>query len=372
MDPKKMYYFIGKCHTLPDNEAEKNEVFTQVSKPDFPWEKFVRMASGHFMVPAVYLRFKLSGLLNELPKELIQYLEYFYNLNFERNIKITYQLRDITELLSRNNIKPIFLKGCANLIDGLYSDAGERMIGDIDFLVQEKNFLKTAELLIEDGYKTDKLVRTKNFNKVKHYPALKKNGGVVYVEIHRNLVKYQHSKRFSASKIFNEKKSIGGLVQYHVPSEKNRAMHNFLHSQIDNHFHYYGQAALRDFYDIYLLSKRTSVNELGNEFHYYRKKLEAWLSLISHTFQHPESIQKFDSHVSRRFIKRINRNLSRGRWVTIQKVIRFGLLKLWIYFVTLINSIFYKSIRSETLGKLRDKNWRRAQIQSYRRFFNIS
>ncbi|HAQ21344.1 MAG TPA: hypothetical protein DCR40_19255 [Prolixibacteraceae bacterium] len=54
---------------------------------------------------------------------------------------------DITAILNKENIQPVFLKGTANLLDGLYSDVGERMIGDIDFLVKEEDYLKAAELL---------------------------------------------------------------------------------------------------------------------------------------------------------------------------------------------------------------------------------
>jgi len=47
---------------------------------------------------------------------------------------------------------PIYLKGTGNLIDGIYSDIGERIIGDIDFLVPEKDFRTTAELFKKEGY----------------------------------------------------------------------------------------------------------------------------------------------------------------------------------------------------------------------------
>jgi len=41
-------------------------------------------------------------------------------------------------------ISPIYLKGTGNLIDGICSDIGERIIVDIDSLVPEKDFLTTA------------------------------------------------------------------------------------------------------------------------------------------------------------------------------------------------------------------------------------
>ena len=69
---------------------------------------------------------------------MVQAFTKIYGLNRERNIQILQRIDDITAELNKKNIQPVFLKGTANLLDGLYSDLGERMIGDIDFLVKEQ------------------------------------------------------------------------------------------------------------------------------------------------------------------------------------------------------------------------------------------
>ena len=45
-----------------------------------------------------------------------------------------------------NNISPIFLKGTGNILEGLYEDVGERMVGDIDFLFSEEDFFKAIDI----------------------------------------------------------------------------------------------------------------------------------------------------------------------------------------------------------------------------------
>jgi len=45
-----------------------------------------------------------------------------------------------------------YFKCTANLLDGIYSDVGERMIGDIDFLVKEEDYFRTAAILYGKGY----------------------------------------------------------------------------------------------------------------------------------------------------------------------------------------------------------------------------
>jgi len=44
-------------------------------------------------------------------------------------------MKEMNAKLNAAGISPIYLKGTGNLIDGFYEDIGERIIGDIDFLV---------------------------------------------------------------------------------------------------------------------------------------------------------------------------------------------------------------------------------------------
>ena len=51
-----------------------------------------------------------------------------------------------------NNIRPIFLKGTANLLAGVYEDIGERMVGDIDFIFSQQDYPKAITILRDFGY----------------------------------------------------------------------------------------------------------------------------------------------------------------------------------------------------------------------------
>jgi len=113
----------------------------------FNIQNFIQLCSDHLIIPAIYLKLKAHDILNDLPEDFIQAFKEIYDLNRERNEQILKQIDDITAILNKENIQPVFLKGTANLLDGLYSDVGERMIGDIDFLVKEEDYLKAAELL---------------------------------------------------------------------------------------------------------------------------------------------------------------------------------------------------------------------------------
>ena len=58
----------------------------------------------------------------------------------------------MNELLVANNITPVFLKGTGNLLEELYEDIAERMVGDIDFIVLNVDYLKVTEILLRNNY----------------------------------------------------------------------------------------------------------------------------------------------------------------------------------------------------------------------------
>ena len=62
-----------------------------------------------------------------------------------------------------NNIKHIFLKGTALLLSNVFEDIGERMIGDIDFIVQGKDEEKIKKVLEKNKYSSKKPVSLFSF-----------------------------------------------------------------------------------------------------------------------------------------------------------------------------------------------------------------
>ena len=91
--------------------------------------------------------------------------------NIDRNLQIIEQINELNTLLSQNGVNPIFIKGAGNLIQGLYKDPGERMIGDIDFLVSKSEYDLSAKILLEHNYKTVSSLGY-NFPNFKHHPRI--------------------------------------------------------------------------------------------------------------------------------------------------------------------------------------------------------
>jgi hypothetical protein len=73
-------------------------------------------------------------------------------------------------------------------LEGLYDDIGEHMMGDIDFIVSMKEYLKTSSTLDENNYK---IIKERDSYKTLHWHCsalvnAKKNGAV---EVHNKILK---------------------------------------------------------------------------------------------------------------------------------------------------------------------------------------
>ena len=202
----EMFYFVGRCLSIDEHPEFRDVMVQKISEDEIEWTQFVSLCSNHLILPVIYLKFKAHKLIEHLPVELAEFLKEIYNLNLARNEQILLQIKDILKLLNANDIYPTFLKGTGNLLDGLYSDKGERIIGDIDFLVPEEDYLEAARILEEDGYVKNSTFSSDLLNP-KHYPSLFKVGVPAVVEVHRMIVPQRYGKMFN-SEILEKKRII--------------------------------------------------------------------------------------------------------------------------------------------------------------------
>lgn len=260
----EVYSFAGKCLALdeyPDFSFEIREKLnsSEVNKDDLIWH-----CSNHLVLPALYLKFRKYGLADVFPDEYSEQLQEIYERNRDSNLKILEQMDEISTLLGHAGIPHIYLKGAGNLLDNVYSDVGERMIGDIDFLVAKKDLVKTTWILMEQGYLTPLQTIGVDFSPPDHhhFPRLTKKHEPATAEVHHIPVTKQYSKQFTSEMIFAERKSIPGKTHVFVPSDKHKFIHNFIHCQFSNKGHRHWNPSLRGLYDGYLLSKKVNPQEI--------------------------------------------------------------------------------------------------------------
>lgn len=353
---------------LDDDPGFSSVIVEKIILDGIDWVKFVTLCSNHLIMPSIYLKFKSHDLLKHLPEEISVHLKYIYDLNLSRNNQIVEQLREITAVLNRNSIYPIFLKGSGNMLDHLYADKGERIIGDIDFLVSKHDYLLTAKLLEEEGYSYVSPFYGE-VEDLKHYPRISKPGYAAVLEIHQLPVTEKFQAWFNSDMIEKDKKSVKSLPGSYVPSDNNNIILNFIHCQLDHEGHLYGIVSFRDLYDLYLLSKRTPLTVTINNIK-ARKKAVAYFVLAAKAFGLNEKFfpetnfsawllaKKHDLKHNSVFFYYSYRSI-----VYLTNRILIGIPR------QIIQSFYSKEVRKSVIDRLSNRNWYRENFHSYITFF---
>ena len=122
MSYKETFYFIAKCLTISLEKHNKIAIEKTLQSNTIDWDTVVQVSTQQLVFPAMYCALKKEGFLRYLPQELVNYMEHITKLNRQRNQQIITQVTALNTFLLDHNITPIFLKGAANLIAGLYTD----------------------------------------------------------------------------------------------------------------------------------------------------------------------------------------------------------------------------------------------------------
>jgi len=285
---KETLYFVAKCLTISFEEKNRNEIELILKTTDVDWDMVVKVSTGHYVFPALYCNLKRANFLHYLPRELVAYMKYITDLNRERNVEIIRQAKELNALLLANNVTPIFLKGTANLLAGIYADLAERMVGDIDFIFSNQDYPKAIKLLKNFDYSEVSKFNYK-YPGSKHYGRLRKNNNIAAVEIHSEILGIEkHRKEFSH--IFVEKDSQV-IDQVRVLSYANKLNLSIISHQINDNGFYYKTIALRNAYDVFLLSKKTSAKNALNTLKKLKNQLNCFLASCYIVFNKIDSLE---------------------------------------------------------------------------------
>lgn len=250
MNYKETLVFIGKCLTITHEKHNKTVVQKEILSTNIDWDLVVKISTEHYVFPALYCNLKRAEFLDYLPQDLVTYMEHISSLNRDRNLQIIAQAKEINTLLLANGITPIFLKGTAFLLEGLYEDIAERMVGDIDFLVSNNNFSKAVALLKNAGYQKTTPKVTNPVIK-KHYPRLYHENSIAAVEIHKDMVRDKAATTFNYNTICTPLFQKEGFCFLNY---KDQILLTILAKQYNDRGYLYKSISLRNSYDLFLLA----------------------------------------------------------------------------------------------------------------------
>lgn len=253
MNYKETLFFIGKCLTINHEKKNKILIKTELELGNIDWDSVVKVSTSHFVFPALYCNLKRANFLHFLPNDLVEYMKHITDLNRERNQQVIAQAKEINDLLLANNITPIFLKGTGNLLEGLYEDIAERMVGDIDFLVSKNEIKKTITILHKNDYKQLNSSNSLAPNH-RHYPRLINKNKIAAIEVHHDMLNYKGAIYFNYNFV---KDTLISKNNFTFLNNENQLLLTILSKQINDNGHFLKHISLRSFYDTLLISNKT-------------------------------------------------------------------------------------------------------------------
>ena len=352
MTKSEIYYLAGKCLVIDEKQEFKEKFIKLCKNNSIDWLQLVAICSDNLILLAIYLKFRSNGILEYLPEEINEHLSEIYELNKLRNNEILRQIKAVTSILNENGIIPLYLKGAGNLLDDVYSDVGERIMGDIDLLVSEKEFIPSVILMLDNGYLSTDNSTDINIRKHKHYSRIYHPDFIVDIEIHRTPVEHMNLSWFNSEIVNIEKRTTKTLDGCYVESDKHKIIHNFIHDHLEHQMiGNYGKIPLRDIYDLYLFSKRFSLIDSISQIQ-HKKKAVAYFTFAQYVFGAVDENfpkQNFDSMILR---KRHELHLNSSIFVRVYPKLHHRYVRFKQgYFVLFIRVFYSREARQRVIKK---------------------
>ena len=366
MNYKEILYFIAKCLTVSLEEKNRDEIEIILKTTAIDWDAVVKVSTAHYVFPALYCNFKRADFLQYIPHELVNYMEHITDINRERNKKIINQAKDLNSLLLDNNITPIFLKGTGNLLAEIYEDIAERMVGDIDFIFSKEDYPKAITLLREFEY-SDVIKRKYHSPDLdnKHYRRLQKENNIAAIEIHSKLLnKKIYTNEFNYSFVAKDTQIINDVA---VLSYTNKLNLSIVAYQIHDNGFYYKTMALRNAYDVFLLSKKTNAMAAVNTLDKLTIPLNCFLATCFEVFNSVDSLEYNNTKKTACYLSHFNSQFTN----TVKIKRKHKRIKRYLFIKSRLNLIYkclvYRDFRVWLLNLLTEKEFYKRRLVEFKK-----
>ena len=132
-----------------DSEIEKslNNILTQ----KLNWYRIVNLAIRNRVLGLVWKNLIEYGHRKSIPRRIQEVVELYFNANTERNKVLLEECSSVLNLLKKNDVIGVPLKG-AFITENVFGDIGSRIMSDIDIMISTKDKEKVVEIIKERGY----------------------------------------------------------------------------------------------------------------------------------------------------------------------------------------------------------------------------
>lgn len=357
MNYKETLFFTARSLTINHEKHNYQYVKESIEDHKVNWDQVVKLSTEHYILPALFCNLKRASLLDRIPRDLVAFMEHITQLNRMRNEGILKQAKELNSLLKEHQIEPLYLKGTGFLLQNLYHDIGERMLGDIDCLLSKGCFTKTTIILEKFGYQ-----KFYNHNyaypQFKHYDRLVKEGSIAALEIHKELTKEGFHQNFNFERV---SKNTIFIDENQVMSLENQLCLSLVADLVNDDGQFYDNISLRNAYDVYLLSQKvntlTSIEGLTDIF----TPMNNFLAICQITFN-SKAFQFSKTKKSTRTIKHFLKIIDNADY----RKSHFKKIKWKLFWRSrmrfVLKGITRKENRVWMYNRFRDRNWQRQKL----------
>ena len=316
---------------------QENEVLKGIDLNNINFEKLIKLASGHLMLPALFFNIQKKKVFYLFPEDFIEYIKNIFEINKARNRILLSEAKELSELFYKNNIKHIFLKGTALLLSNVFEDIGERMVGDIDFIIQHKDEEKVKKVLEKNNYCTSSNhVDSYRVFKPKHIPRMVNKNKTIAIEPHLELLSPKYRGFFNSKKLINTFKEE--IIAIKTPNEPFLFDHCIYALQFEDKGFFNSNHSHRSIYDIYKLNckKSLTIKNISKDI------------FIKHFFLTIAEFKIFDIPVA----SSLSSNCSNRLLIQLFKV-SVHIENIYVKNLILIQLFFNSELRGRALTKIR-------------------
>ena len=315
----------------------ESEILNGIEINDINFDNLIKLASRHLMLPALFFFFIKKNVSCLFPEDFIEYIKNIYSINKARNTVLLKEAKELSELLYKNNINHIFLKGTALLLSNVFEDIGERMMCDIDFIIQHKDEQKIEEVLEKNNWFTSDIVLGFKIFKNKHLPRMVNKNKTIAIEPHLELLSLGWRGNFNSKKLINAFKDKTKTIK--TPSKPFLFDHCINALQIEDRRFFNSHHSHRSIYDIYRLDCKKSLT-IKN----IKKDI-----FIKHFFITIDKFKIFDIHVNDNLFNLYFDKLCRA---VIKSQLSILSSRVFSIFKQLINLFVSSAYRKHVLNKI--------------------
>ena len=194
----------------------------------------------------------------------------------------------------------------------------------------------------------------------KHYRRLQKKNNIAAIEIHSEILGIEkYRKEFNYSVV---EKDFQVIDEIRVLSYANKLNLSIIANQINDSGFYYKTIALRNAYDVFLLSKKTNAKEAVNALDILTNPLNCFLAACYEIFSKVNSLEYNNTKATTSYLSIFNRQFIKPKATKKRQKI----LKIFLFTKSRLNILYkaavYKKYRVWLFKRVSDKSWQKEKL----------